>query len=197
MPGMWKGILPRAAFVNGHEMYQMHQGGALPKRHLFSLDPGDANNGFCYFIYDTETKIADTRIMKVYDEDGLDDTLRMLWSIGQAAKEGTEFHFVCENFRIDGKVRDKIFQWGEVVTVRQIGKFKMLAKWLGSKCVLQEPAHVLPMARKWAPKWVGMPKSGHPRDDASAWVHGVHYMTQRQWFMNPDSVIPFGQDRLT
>lgn len=135
--------------------------------------------------------------MKVYDEDGLDDTLKLLWSIGQAAPKGTEFHFACENFRIDGGPRNKIFNWSEVLTIRQIGKFQLLAKWLGSKCVLQEPAHVLPMGRKWAPKWVGMPKSGHIPDDKSAWCHGVHYMMQRNWFTNPDSVIPFGQDRLT
>lgn len=170
----------------------------MPYRHLFAIDPGDANNGFCYFKYDTETKLADTKIKAIYDEDGLDDILLTVWGIGQAKNDRPkpELYFVVENFRIDGHVRNKVFQWSEVKTVRQIGKIKMLAKWLDAKFILQEPANVLPMARKWAPKWVGMPKTGHPPDDAAAWCHGVHYMEKMRWISDPDKVIRNGQGRL-
>lgn len=174
-------------------------------RHLFAVDPGDVNNGFCYFKYDTETKTADTKIMRIFDEDGLDDMLKTVWGIGQvkytddpAKHEPPAIYFVVENFRIDGHVRQKVFQWSEAVTIRQIGKVKLVARWMDASFILQEPKDVWPMARKWAPASLKVPQSSkvHVPDDKSAWCHGAKFMRKRNWINTVDQITFFGQERL-
>lgn len=161
-------------------------------KHVFSFDPGDKNNGFCYFKYDTETKIADLKVMKILTTSELENMLKVVWGIGQSAVE-TELFFVCENFRVDTQVREVKFQWNEMLTSRNIGKIEMCAKWTGGTFVTQEPAQVLPMARKWGP-WPTLPK--HPPDDKSAWLHGAHYMMNRAWFPTIDSITWYGQEKM-
>jgi hypothetical protein len=164
-------------------------------RFLISVDPGDVNNGFCFFKYDATTRKADTRIMQVLSSDSLEDYLKIMWgTVNSAPKEDPpEVHFVVENFRIDGHVRNKVFQWSEVVTVRNIGKVQMVAKWLGAKFTTQEPGNVLPMGRKWAP--FKLPK-GHIPDDKSAWIHGAHYMMNMKWINTVDQITMMGQEKL-
>lgn len=159
-------------------------------RFLVSVDPGDVNNGFCFFSYNTETKIADTKVMSVLDNTGLDNYLKTIWlTVSSKIEEKPEIIFAVENFRTR---KDKIFQWNEVITVRNIGKVQMLASWLDAKCFLQEPGQVWPMARKWAP----FPIKKHPEDDKSAWCHGANLMMNLQWIRTVDQITFFGQERL-
>jgi hypothetical protein len=162
--------------------------------HVWSVDPGDANNGFCYFKYDDETKRADVKMMEIFDGDGLENMLKVIWGIGSAKTESKpKLYFVVENFRIDGQVRNKIFQWSEVVTVRNIGKVEMVAKWLEASFTLQEPS-ILAMARKYSPVRLN---KGHIRDDHSALLHGIYFMLKRNWIMTEDQVTLMGQEKLT
>lgn len=162
-------------------------------RHVFAIDPGEVNNGFCYFKYNTETKRADTKIMKVYTVEDLNNMLKVAWGLSQGETE-TDITFVVENFRVNSNddPRKKTWFWDEVKTVRVIGGIELAAKWCGAKIVLQEPSNVLPMARKWAP----FKMAKHPKDDQSAWCHGVHYMMNMKWIGTPDQVSMFGQEAL-
>lgn len=162
-------------------------------RHLWSVDPGDTNNGFCYFKYDTEAKQADVKMMHIFDGDGLENMLKTIWGIGAARPDyKPELHFVVENFRVDQSVRNKVFQWSEVVTVRNIGKVEMVAKWLDAKFTLQEPS-ILSQARKYSPVRLN---KGHIRDDHSALLHGIYYMLKRNWIATEDQVVLMGQERI-
>lgn len=163
----------------------------MEPKFIVSVDPGDVHNGFCFFKYNPETKVADTKIMKVLDARGLSQNLRTLWGLVEKINSENLF-FVVENFRV-GTSRNAIFQWNEVLTSRNIGKVELVAEWLGAACILQEPS-ILGMARKWAP--FPLPK-GHIPDDKSAWLHGVHFMMKMQWITTTDQVLLFGQERIT
>jgi hypothetical protein len=162
-------------------------------KHIFGIDPGEVNTGFVYIKYDTETKTGDTQIMKIYDVDGLQDILKIVWGISQASP-GADINFAVENFRVNSNqdVRKKMWVWDEVKTIRIIGAIELAAKWSGAKITLQEPAQVLPMARKWAP----FKMAKHPRDDQSAWCHAVHWMRHRNLIGTPDQITFFGQKKL-
>lgn len=170
------------------------------KRHIISIDPGDVRNGFCYFVYNTETKTADTKIMKICSQHGVRDLLKVVWGITQVkttsdideALAKPEVFFVCENFRVDSKVRGAMFQWSEMETVRMIGAVQLAAEWSEAPFILQEPGSVFPMAHKWAP----FKMTKHPRDDHAAWCHGVKFMMGKNWIRTPDQVTLFGQEKL-
>lgn len=167
-------------------------------RLVVSVDPGDVNNGLCFFKYDVEKKRADTLIMDVFSPKIFSQRLMQIFHLGQATSDYKEMgknpkmFFVVENFRVDSKVRGAMFQWNDMKTSRAIGKVEFVAEALNAQCVLQEPRDVFPMARKWAP----FKMAQHPRDDQSAWCHGVHFMMNRKWIMTPDQVNMFGQEKL-
>lgn len=174
-------------------------------KHIFSFDPGDTNNGFCYFKYDTETKKADLRIMQVLSQSSLHDMLKVAWGVSQLKTETTddpternppEMYFVVENFRVDSKSRGAIFQWSEMETIRVIGAIELAAKWCNAKFILQEPGEVWPMARKWAIPYPFKKINVHPEDDKSAWCHGAKYMMKRRWIGTVDQITMFGQERM-
>lgn len=168
-------------------------------RHLFSVDPGENNNGFCYFKYNMQEKKADLKIMKILSPTELENMLKVVWGIHQASPNSS-ITFVAENFRVDSMVRNKphqrtnvpMFQWSEVQTIRQIGKVEMLAHWIEANFVTQEPA-ILAMARKWGP-WKTLPK--HIPDDKSAFLHGAKYMMDKMWINTVDQITMFGQEKL-
>lgn len=169
----------------------------MPSKFLVSVDPGDVNNGFCFFKYDTETRVADTRIMEILTGKQLSEHLHLVWEMIRKARENDPtkeipITFVVENFRV-GTSRGAVFQWNEVLTARNIGKVEFIAESMNAHMVLQEPGSVLQMGRKWAPFKVN---KGHIRDDHSAWIHGVYYMMRVNWFTDADSVKFFGQERL-
>lgn len=169
---------------------------AVFPRHVIAIDPGDVNNGFCYFTYDPQEKKADLKIMKIYDSDGLDDILKFIWGIRQAQDTSTpesKMVFVCENFRMDSKIRGAVFQWSELLTSQQIGRVKLAAKWCGAKVIMQEPKDVWPGARRWAP--FPLPK-GHPPDDKSAFCHGALFMMNNHMIRTVDQITFFGQETL-
>jgi hypothetical protein len=163
-------------------------------RHVFAVDPGDVRNGFCYFKYDVEKKVADVKIMDIFTGKQLEDTLKLVWGIGQPKEDGAkpELHFVVENFRVDSKVRGKAFQWNEVLTARNIGKVELCANWLDAPLTIQEPT-ILAMGRKWAP-WSNLP--AHIPDDKSAYIHGAKFMMDRGWINTVDQITMFGQETL-
>lgn len=173
----------------------------MPIKHIISIDPGDVNNGFCYFQYNPETKTADTKIMKIMGSTEVYNMLKVIWGFGQAgpkpewAEQPNPYNmfFVVENFRMDSHVRGAVFQWSEMLTSQMIGSVKLLASWMNAPVYMQEPGNVLPMARKWAP-WPKMPK--HIPDDKSAWLHGVHWMMQKKLIFTPSHVTMFGQEML-
>lgn len=158
-------------------------------RHIFAFDPGEVNIGFAYFKWDPGTKKADTKIMKILNPTELDNWLKVVWGLAESPHLDTTF--VIENFRIDGQVRNKVFQWSEVKTIRVIGKVELVADWTNSKRTFQEPT-ILGQARKWSP-WK-LPR--HIPDDKSAWLHGVHYMMKLELIRTTDDVTMFGQDTL-
>lgn len=162
-------------------------------KHIVSIDPGDVNNGFCYFKYNPETKTADTKIMKIMGAREVSTMLRMMWEIGQAGSTKASIFFVIENFRVDSHIRGAMFQWSEMLTSQMIGRIKLCAEWLEAPVYMQEPSNVLPMGRKWAPFKV--PK-GHIPDDKSAWIHGVHWMKSKGLITSPSQVTFFGQETL-
>jgi hypothetical protein len=164
-------------------------------RHVFAIDPGDKNNGFCYFKYDPETKTADTKIMQVMDQKGVHDMLKIAWGVSQA-DESPELFFVVENFRVDSKSRGAIFQWSEMETIRVIGAIELAAKWCNAKFVLQEPGEVWPLARKWAIPYPFHRINKHPEDEKSAWCHGAKFMMRMRWIDTVDQVTMFGQERM-
>lgn len=166
-------------------------------KHIIAVDPGDVRNGFCYFKYNTETKMADVRIMDIFTSKQLTENLLTIWGIGQPREGGKkpDLTFVVENFRVDSKVRGKAFQWNEVLTARNIGKVEMLADWLGAPLVIQEPANVLGMGRKIVSGIIKV-SSGHLRDDHSAFIHGVHYMLNARLINTTDQITMFGQGAL-
>jgi hypothetical protein len=170
----------------------------MATKHIFGFDPGEVNNGFAWIKYDTETKTGDTRIMQVFDRDGLNDTLKLVWGLVSAQKEDPpEIIFVVENFRVNSNddVRKKLWVWDEVKVIRVIGGIELVAKWCGAKVILQEPGNVLPMARKWASGHFKMAK-GHFKDEQSAWCHAVHFMMKRGLITDASQVTMFGQDSL-
>lgn len=158
---------------------------------VFSFDPGDKNNGFCFISHDRETKLTDVKIMKILNPVELRSMLKVIW--GLAEDPNVKCVFVVENFRIDTKIREAKFQWNEVLTVRAIGWVELTAEWTNSKLVIQEPNEVWPSARKWSP--VPLPK-GHPPDDKSALLHGLHFMMKAKLISTPDSVTIFGQETI-
>lgn len=163
--------------------------------HVFAIDPGDKRNGFCYFKYDSESRKADLKIMKILDPDELTDMLKVIWGISQNYDTDSkpEIRLVAENFRVDTKVRNAKFQWNELHVIRTLGKLELLAALLEVRLYLQEPS-VLGIGRKWVPFKVN---AGHIRDDHSAFIHGVHHMMNvMQWFPTTDSVTMFGQEPL-
>lgn len=163
--------------------------------HVFSFDPGDKRNGFCYFKYDKEEKKADVKIMEILTPDELDERLKLVWGIstGKAENEKPEIIFVYENFRVDTKIRNAKFQWSEMETIQAIGKIRLAAHFIDCRVVKQEAA-ILSIARKWVPFKVN---SGHLRDDHSAFMHGAHYMMNiAKWFPTTDSITFFGQESL-
>lgn len=164
-------------------------------KHLFSFDPGDKNNGFCYFKYDTEAKTADTKIMKIMTQDEIEDILKVAWGVSQSDAK-PEIYFVVENFRVDTKGRNVMFQWSEMETIRIIGAIKLAAKWCGASFILQEPSEVWPMARKWAVPYPFRRINSHPEDDKSAWCHGAKFMMKYRWINTVDQVTMFGQERM-
>ena len=164
-------------------------------RHLFSVDPGENNNGFCYFKYNMQEKKADTKIMKVCSREELEDILKVVWGIRQASANAS-ITFVVENFRVDSKARNAIFQWSEMETIRVIGALELAAKWCGANIVLQEPGSVWPLARKWAIPYPFKRINKHPEDDKSAWCHGAKYMMDKKWINTVDQISMFGQERL-
>lgn len=167
----------------------------MPVKHIFSFDPGDKNNGFCYFKYDTETKKADLRIMQIMTQDEIEDILKVAWGVSQADPK-PEIYFVAENFRVDSMGRGAVFQWSEMETIRIIGAIKLAAKWCGAKFILQEPGEVWPMARKWAVPYPFKRINTHPEDDKSAWCHGAKFMMKCRWINTVDQITMFGQERM-
>lgn len=171
-------------------------------RHIIAVDPGDVNNGFCYFKHDSETKTADTKIMKVCGARELSELLKALWGIASSKKPDFEgqpnpysMFFVIENFRMDSHVRGAVFQWSELLTSQMIGRVKLCAEWLDAPVYMQEPSQVLNQGRKWASGHFKVPK-GHIPDDKSAWMHGVHFMMSKKLIATPDQVTIFGQEKL-
>ena len=169
-------------------------------RHIFSFDPGDVNNGFCYFKHDSETKRADTKIMKVMGAKELSDMLKVIWGIGQASKPDFpdqpnphSMFFVIENFRMDSHVRGAVFQWNELLMYQMIGRVKLRAEWMEAPVYMQEPGQVLRDGRMWAPFKLA---KGHIRDDHSAWIHGVWWMLNKKLIRTVDQVTFFGQETL-
>lgn len=169
-------------------------------KHLVAVDPGDKNNGFCYFKYNTETRIADLRIQEVLDGKGMSGTLRTLYEVNRdrevaisvQADNPSQFYFVVENFRVDTKVRGAMFQWNDMATSQMIGRVRLCAEWMGAPVFTQEPA-ILGMARKWAP--FKLPK-GHIPDEKSAWLHGAHFMMDKNWINTTDQIHWFGQEQV-
>lgn len=164
-------------------------------KHIFAFDPGDKNNGFAYFKYDTEAKMADTKIMKIMTQDEVEDILKIPWGVSQANPEA-ELYFVVENFRVDSKGRNVTFQWSEMETIRMIGAIKLAAKWANGKFILQEPGAVWPLARKWAIPYPFKRINVHPEDDKSAWCHGAKFMQDCRWINTVDQITMFGQERM-
>lgn len=174
----------------------------MPIRHIFAVDPGDVNNGFCYFKHDSDTKTADTKIMKVMGPKELSDMLKVIWGIGQAKEPDFPgqpnphgMFFVIENFRSDTLVRGAIFQWNEMLTSQMIGRVKMCAEWMNAPVYMQEPSQVLNPGRKIVfPIFGKLPK--HIPDEKSAFIHGVHWMLQKKLIQTIDQVTLFGQEKL-
>jgi len=171
-------------------------------RHVFAVDPGDVNNGFCYFKHDSVTKTADTKIMKVMGPKELSDMLKVIWGIGQAKEPDfpdqpnpNNMFFVIENFRSDTLVRGAIFQWNEMLTSQMIGRVKMCAEWMEAPVYMQEPSQVLNPGRKIVfPLFGKLPQ--HIPDEKSAFIHGVHWMLSKKLIRTIDQVTLFGQEKL-
>lgn len=170
-------------------------------RHIISVDPGDSNNGFCYFKYDNERKIADLRVMQILSPKGLSDMLKVIWGIGQTVPEEVRqetrsnplrVYFVVENFRMDSHVRGAVFQWSELLTSQAIGKVKLCAEWMDAPVFMQEPK-ILAQAQKWGP-WGKLPK--HIPDDKSAFLHGQHFMTSKNLIRTVDQITFMGEEKL-
>lgn len=162
-------------------------------KHVFSFDPGDKRNGFCWFKYDTDQKTADLKIMKILDPQELNDMIKVIWGIKVSRGDAEiDITLVCENFRIRPEDKKAKFGWNEMHVIRSIGKIELLADLLECKLVMQEPS-ILAMGRKWVPFKVA---SGHLRDDHSAFIHGAHYMMASNWFPTVDSITMFGQESL-
>lgn len=161
-------------------------------QHVFAIDPGDKSNGFCYFKYNDDERTANLEVMSNFDPKELTDMLKIVWGIAQVDKP--KIWLVCENFRIDTKVRQAKFQWNEMEVIRTIGKVQMLAALLEVPLTLQEPGNVLPMGRRWVPFKVN---KGHLDDKHAAFMHGAHFMMERmKWFPTVDSITLFGQEKL-
>lgn len=163
--------------------------------HVFGIDPGEVRTGFVWIKYDHDTQTGDTKIMTIYDPEGLFGILKTVWGLVEAGKENPpEIRFVVENFRVNSNqdVRKKVWVWDEVKTIRIIGAIELVAKWCGAKITLQEPKDVLPMARKWAP----FKMAQHPRDDHSAWCHAAHWLMKRGYIRTVDQITMYGQEKL-
>lgn len=167
-------------------------------RYVVSVDPGDKNNGFCFFKYNTEAKTADTLIMDILTPKLLSQRLNQIYLGSQVdGFDSKSWNFVVENFRVDSNVRGAMFQWNEVSTAKMIGRVEFVAEAMDAPIILQEPANVLPMARKWAkPAFGKKMEANHLKDDISAWCHGVHFMMKRNWIGTTDQVTIRGQERL-
>lgn len=165
-------------------------------KHIFSFDPGDKNNGFCYIKYNSETKTGDTKVLQIVNQKGIHDLLKVAWGVSQT-DGAPELYFVVENFRVDTKARNNImFQWSEMETIRIIGAIELAAKWCNAEFTLQEPGQVWPMARKWAIPYPFKRINKHPADDQSAWCHGAAFMMNRRWINTVDQITMFGQERM-
>lgn len=170
-------------------------------RHIIAVDPGDVNNGFCYFKHNSETKTADLKIMEVLGAKGLGDVLKTLWHTRENAKpDGPRMNphnmfFVIENFRMDSNVRGAVFQWNELLTSQMIGRVRLCAEWLDAQVYMQEPGPVLSMGRKTCSGLFKIPK-GHIPDDQAAFMHGVHFMTSKKLIRTVNDITMFGQGKL-
>jgi hypothetical protein len=168
-------------------------------KHIISVDPGDVNNGFCYFKYDDNTKKADLKIMEILGAKGLSDLLKVIWGIGQTSPNPLDvpsnpynMFFVIENFRMDSHVRGAIFQWSELLTSQMIGRVKLCAEWMDAPVFMQEP-RILVTGRKYCP--FPLPK-GHIPDDKSAFIHGAHFMISRKLISTVDQITIRGQEKM-
>jgi hypothetical protein len=166
-------------------------------KHIIAIDPGDVNNGFCYFKYDTDTRKADLRIMEILGAKGLSDILKVMWGIGQAKERGSnennpyDMFFVIENFRMDSMVRGAMFQWNQMLTSQMIGRVKLCAEWLDAPVFMQEPA-ITANGRKFVAR--KLPK--HIPDDWSAFIHGAHFMLSKKLIQTVDQITLKGQGNL-
>lgn len=174
----------------------------MTAKHIISVDPGDVNNGFCYFKYDTETEKADLKIMKICGARELSDLLKVLWGIGQVPNESkpdknpNQMYFVIENFRVDSMGRGAIFQWNQMLTSQMIGRVKLCAEWLDAPVFMQEPA-ILAQGKRIVKGKVPLPKgNGHLRDDVSAFIHGTHFMVSKNLIRTVDDISMFGQESI-
>lgn len=163
----------------------------MTTKHIFTVDPGDKNNGFCYAKYDTETKIADIRIMKIMDQDELIAIFKVMWGIKQKTPD-QDIVLVAENFRIDTKIRNAKFQWNEMEVIRVLGMVKLLASLLECTLVFQE-ASILGIRRKSVPFKVN---KGHLSDEHAAYMHLAEYLLKRRMIMTEDQITFFGQEAL-
>lgn len=178
-------------------------------RHIIAVDPGDTNNGFCYFKYDNDRKIADVRVMQILSPKGLSDILKVMWGIGQTTPRTLtlapgedqsnvcqsnphNMFFVIENFRMDSNVRGAVFQWNELLTSQAIGKVKLCAEWMDAPVFMQEPT-ILAQARRWAPFKIA---KGHIKDDHSAFLHGAHFMMSKKLINTTDQITFKGEEKL-
>lgn len=168
-------------------------------RHIVAVDPGDVNNGFCYFKHDSETGKADLRIKQILSGDGMSKILKMLYELNRDKDSNEErktnphnFFFVVENFRVDTKVRGAMFQWNDMKTSRMIGRVELCAEWMEAPVFLQEPT-ILGIMRKQSPFPVN---KSHMQDDISAFLHGLKFMQDKNLVRTVDDVIIGGQERL-
>lgn len=178
----------------------------MSTKHIIAVDPGDVNNGFCYFKYDGESRTADLKIMKVMGARELANILKVIWGIGQAGPKEpalksngdpkpnpNNMFFVIENFRMDTVHRGAVFQWNELLTSQMIGRVKLCAEWMDAPVFMQEPSNVLPMGRKWCP--FKLPK-GHIPDDKAAFIHGAHFMMDKNLISTVDQIRIFEQEKI-
>lgn len=162
---------------------------------ILAIDPGEKNNGMAFFKWDDETRKADLKFMEVFSQEQIFSQLKLIHDI---AKVGAPLEIVIENFRVDpnnfanrgyrGK-SNLTFQWSEMKTSRIIGAVEFVAHSIEAPLTFQEPG-ILGMARKWCD--LPLPK-GHIPDDKSAYIHGVHYMREKNYIRTPDDVTKFGQ----
>jgi len=157
-------------------------------------DPGPARTGFIMASYLPDERKINIEMMKIIPGE---EVYTYLGLVEKLLAPGEKHTFIVENFRVDEKIRGRVFQWDEMETSQMIGTLKYAAYRMNNSPVfIQEPATALSNAKRWAP-WPWLKRyDRHLDDDKAAYCHLFVWANKRRMINTTDDILMKGQEKL-